>query len=105
MTQHARHDWFIAAWSKSLGKRQVDFVNDLGWNKARVSLMFCGKQAYDREAVNEVAAYLQIAPHELLQHPADAMAIRQLRAAVHGLSVRDSETNADDEPERLVSSG
>lgn len=41
--------------------------------------MVAGKQQYTRDAVNELAAYLNIQPFELLMHPADAMALRRLR--------------------------
>lgn len=75
------HDWFLKEWLGVLGKKQADIVKDLDWNKAKVSLMVNLKQAYTREEVNELAAYLSISPHELLMHPEDAMALRQLRAS------------------------
>lgn len=64
---------------REMGKRQSDIVRDLDWNKARVSLMLRGEQPYNREAINEVAAYLNIQPYELLMRPEDAMALRGLR--------------------------
>lgn len=73
------HDIFLAAWLKSLGKRQADLVRDLGWNKAKPSLIISGKQQYTRDDVNELAAYLSLHPYELLMHPEDAMEIRRLR--------------------------
>lgn len=75
------HDWYLKEWLATLGKKQSDIVKDLDWNKAKISLMVNGKQAYTREEVNELAAYLNISPHELLMHPEDAMALRQLRAS------------------------
>src|SRR4249919_3403823 len=72
-------DWYLKEWLLTLGKKQADIVRDLDWNKARVSLMLHGKQPYDRDSVNELAAYLNLKPHELLMHPADAMALRNLR--------------------------
>ena len=75
------HDWYADEWLKTLGKKQADIVRDLGWNKARASLMIRGKQPYDRDSLNELAAYLHLQPHELLMHPADAMALRQMRKA------------------------
>lgn len=74
-----RHDWFLKEWLRYYGKRQADMVRDLDWNKAKVSLTASGKQAYDRDDVNEASAYLNIAPYELLMHPDDAMALRRLR--------------------------
>ena len=75
-----RHDWYLKEWLKACQKRQADIVNDLDWNKAKVSLMARGLQPYTREEVNELAEYLNIRPHELLMHPDDAYAIRRLRA-------------------------
>ena len=74
-------DWFLREWAATLKKRQVDFVRDLDWNKSKASLMWKGAQPYGRDDVNQVAAYLRIHPFELLMHPSDAMAIRQLRAS------------------------
>jgi len=73
------HDWYLKEWLETLGKRQADIARDLGWNKARISLMLRGKQPYDRDSLNELAIYLNLQPHELLMHPEDAMALRQMR--------------------------
>lgn len=74
------HDWYLKEWLRTLKKKQAHIVRDLDWNKAKVSLMLRGEQPYTRDAVNELAAYLHLSPYELLMHPDDAMAIRQLRA-------------------------
>lgn len=74
-----RHDWYLKEWLKTLGKRQADITRDLDWNKARVSLMIRGTQQYTRDAVNELADYLNVRPFELLMHPDDAMRLRRLR--------------------------
>ena len=76
-----QHDWYLKEWMSALDKRQADIVADLDWNPARISLMLRGKQQYTRDALNDLAAYLQIQPYELLMHPSDAMAIRRLRDA------------------------
>ncbi len=73
------HDWYLKDWLKTLGKKQADIVRDLDWNKARVSLMMRGDQQYNRDAINELAIYLNLKPHELLMHPHDAMALRRLQ--------------------------
>lgn len=75
------HDWHLAEWLAALRKRQADLVRDLDWNKAKASLMVNGKQQYTRDEVNELSAYLNIQPFELLMHPEDAMAYRRLRHA------------------------
>lgn len=75
-----RHaDWFLAEWLEVHSKRQVDLVKDLGWNRAKASMMLRGRQQYNREAVNELADYLAIEPFELLLHPEEAKTIRKLR--------------------------
>jgi hypothetical protein len=73
------HDWYLKEWLRYYGKKQADMVRDLDWNKAKVSLTASGKQPYDREAVNEASAYLNLQPYELLMHPDDAMALRRLK--------------------------
>ncbi len=83
----AERDWYLADWATALGKRQVDFVNDLNWNKARASLLWNGKQGYTREIVVEVARYLSIRPYELLIRPEEAMAIRAMRDAARQIAI------------------
>ena len=99
-----RHDWFLREWLKATKKRQADIVRDLDWNKARVSLMIGGKQQYTRDAVNELADWLNIRPHELLMHPDDANAIKRLRAEMIRLA-HETETEETREPEQKVSLG
>lgn len=76
-----KHDWFLKEWLGATGKKQADIVKDLDWNKAKISLMANGKQPYTRDEVNELSAYLNLQPFELLLHPQDAMALRQLQAS------------------------
>jgi DNA-binding Xre family transcriptional regulator len=97
-----QHDWYFKEWLQSCKKKQKDIVNDLGWNKAKVSLMWHGKQAYTREEINEIAAYLNIRPHELLMHPDDAHAIRRLKADMIRLAHENEEPVAD-HPQKKVS--
>ena len=86
-----RHDWYLKEWLRALSRKQSDIVRDLGWNKARVSLMLRGEQPYTRDAVNELSDYLNLRPYELLMHPDDAMALRRLRSDVIRLA-HDTET-------------
>lgn len=74
-----QNDWWLTEWLLFMGKRQADVVADLGWNPARISLMLRGKQQYTRDALNQLAAYLQLQPYELLMRPEEAMALRRLR--------------------------
>jgi transcriptional regulator with XRE-family HTH domain len=95
-------DWFLAEWLKACGKKQADIVRDLDWNKAKISLMVSGKQAYTKKEVNELAAYLNIRPSELLMHPDEAHNLRRLKAEMIRL-VHDSETNEPEGPKKKVS--
>jgi plasmid maintenance system antidote protein VapI len=74
-------DWSLIEWLEACGKKQADIVHDLDWNKAKVSMIVRGKQRYTRDEVNELSRYMGIRPHELLMHPSEAMALRQLRNA------------------------
>lgn len=84
------HDWFLKEWLSTLDKKQADIVRDLDWNKARVSLMIRGDQQYTRDAVNELAIYLNLSPHELLMHPDDAMGARRLQKEILRLANSES---------------
>lgn len=95
-----RFDWHLAEWLAYYGKRQVDIVKDLDWNKARVSLMISVRQPYTRDAVNELSAYLNIKPYELLMDPAEAMMMRRLRADL----IRLAETAEPEELKKVSSS-
>jgi hypothetical protein len=99
-----RHDWYLRQWLRFYGKKQADVVADLDWNKARVSLMASGKQPYTRDAVNELADYLNLRPYELLMHPDEAMRLRRLRADMIRLA-HESETPADTGDVKNVSLG
>ncbi|QNN65116.1 helix-turn-helix transcriptional regulator [Sphingomonas rhizophila] len=78
-------DWFLLEWLDAAGKKQADIANDLEWNKSKVSMVVRGMQRYTRDEVNELSAYLGIRPHELLMHPSEAMAYRQLRSAAEAI--------------------
>lgn len=71
-------DWFLREWMEHKGKRQASLVNELGWLKGRASKFWNGAHPYRREIVNEIAAWLQIEPYELLMPPAKALAYRQM---------------------------
>lgn len=93
------HDWYLKEWLATLRKKQADIARDLDWNKARVSLMIRGEQQYNRDAINELAAYLNIRPHELLMHPDDAMALRRLREDAIKIA---AEAARDDSPDAVA---
>ena len=91
-----QNDWYLKEWLACLGKKQSDIVRDLDWNKARVSLMIRGAQQYTRDAVNELADYLNLRPYELLMHPDDANAMRRFKAdAIRLAHIAESEEQAE----------
>ncbi len=95
------HDWHLKEWLAATGKKQSDIVRDLEWNKARISLMVSGKQPYTRDAVNELAAYLNIRPFELLMHPEDAMALRAMKADLSRIADMVRTEEAEDGPKKV----
>lgn len=97
------HDWYLNDWLRYFKKRQADVVRDLDWNKAKVSLTASGKQPYTRDDVNDMAAYLNLHPYELLMHPDDAHAIRALRN--DAARIMASAAFIDPVPQKNVSTG
>ena len=79
-------NWFLQEWLDHFDKRQSSLVNELGWDKSRANFVYHGKQPYRRDLVNEIAAWLQIEPYELLMDPKEAVAIRYLRAAARSIA-------------------
>src|SRR3546814_3422518 len=63
-------DWFLVDWMRSLHVTQAKLGRETGWSKATVNDIFHGKTSYYRQIVNEAARALNIAPWELLMHPA-----------------------------------
>jgi transcriptional regulator with XRE-family HTH domain len=96
-----RWDIFLKEWLKALEKRQADVVRDLGWNKAKVSLIASGQQPYYRDDINELAEYLNLRPYELLMHPDDAFGIRRLRAEMIRLAHEAEETPPESGPKKV----
>ncbi|MBO9380422.1 transcriptional regulator [Sphingomonas histidinilytica] len=89
------HDWYFNQWLAHFEKSQADVVQALEWNKSKVSLFASGKQRYHRDDVNQLAAYLNLEPFELLLPPDRAMAIRRLREnAIRIASDTASQTSA-----------
>ena len=79
MSESVGFDWFLPAWLETLQLRQARLCERTGWDKRKASELVTGKQRYNRDTLNEAATALNIAPFELLMHPADAMALRRLR--------------------------
>lgn len=79
MAAGEKDDWYLKEWLAHFGKIQASLINELGWDKAKASFVWNGKQPYRRSLVNEIAAWLGIKPFELLMPPRDALALRRLR--------------------------
>lgn len=63
----------------ALKVRQADIMKATGYSKATMSDLATGKQRFNRDILNEIAAVLHVRPYELLMHPDEAMAIRRVR--------------------------
>ena len=72
-------DWYLKEWLAATETSQADLVRLTDYPKAKVSDLANGKQRYNRDILNDIAAALNIQPHELLMHPSDAMALRRMR--------------------------
>ncbi len=75
----AEPDWYLQEWMAHFQKKQASLTNELGWNKGRANHIWHSKQEYKRDLVNEVSAWLGIAPYELLMPPAEALQLRALK--------------------------
>ncbi len=75
----AAPDWQLQAWLKHFGKKQVALTNELGWSPNKRNKLFHGRQPFNRDNLNEVAAWLGLEPYELLMPPDQALALRNLR--------------------------
>ncbi|WP_312687254.1 hypothetical protein [Brevundimonas nasdae] len=76
-----RHSWYFAEHAMEHGFRQADAERALGWPRGKINALWNGKQRYTQETVDQVSSWLGIEPFELLMRPAEAAAIKQLRAA------------------------
>ena len=83
--QAPAHDWYLQDWMKTLQVKQADLVRRTDWSPATVNDIYHGRTPYYRELLNQVAHALHIQPYELLMHPEDAMAIRQMRQALRAI--------------------
>jgi len=72
-------NWFLREWMRTLKVNQAKLVEDTGYSKTTVSLLYNDQQDYSPSIVRDVASALKIPHYELLMHPDDAMAMRQLR--------------------------
>lgn len=67
---------------EATGIDQAELRRRTGWSRRKASEICTGQQRYNRDSLNDAARAMNIAPFELLLHPADANEIKSLRAAV-----------------------
>jgi transcriptional regulator with XRE-family HTH domain len=72
-------DWYLSDWLKSLQVTQAELGRRTDYPKAKISDLVTGKQRYNRDILNDVAAALNLRPSELLVHPSEAMAQRRIQ--------------------------
>ena len=72
-------NWYLRDWMRTLEVTQADLIERTDLSKTSVSLLCDDRQDYRPEVIRDMALALNIAPYELLMHPDDAMALRQLR--------------------------
>jgi transcriptional regulator with XRE-family HTH domain len=72
-------DWFLPEWMASLEVSQADLARECGWTNSTMHGIYHGRTAYYREIVNLIAEKLNLRPYELLMHPDEANAIRQIQ--------------------------
>lgn len=75
-------DWYLKEWLAATDTTQAELCRRTDYPKAKVSDLVTGKQRYNRDILNDVATALNVYPYELLMHPEDAMAQRQMAKAV-----------------------
>lgn len=82
MAAPSRPLWYLQEWFATQGLKQRALITRLDWLPAKANKVWHGIQIARLDEVAEIADLLNIAPHELLMHPEDAMAIRRLRTAI-----------------------
>lgn len=74
--------WYLQEWFATQDKIQRTLITELGWLPAKANKVWHGLQEPKPSEMHEIAALLNIRPHELMMHPDEAMRIRRLEAAV-----------------------
>lgn len=74
--------WYLQEWFATQDKIQRSLITELGWLPAKANKVWHGLQEPKPSEMHEIAALLNIRPHELMMHPEEAMRIRRLEADV-----------------------
>jgi hypothetical protein len=89
MPEKPNTTWYAQEWMKLRDKRQADLVKELDWPKGKANKVWHGKQRYNEDLVNEIAAWLDVETFELLMRPEDAMRLRAIREMAAEIAKRD----------------
>ena len=82
MAKSQGHDWYLREWFATMGLKQRDLVTKLDYQPSAAHAFWHSIQRYRRDHIEDISALLNIAPHELLMHPDEAMRIRRLQAVI-----------------------
>lgn len=74
--------WYLQEWFATSGRKQRDLVTGLDWLPAKANKVWHGVQEPRTSEIHEIAAFLNIAPHELLMPPEEAMRIRRVQSVL-----------------------
>lgn len=74
--------WYLREWFATQDKIQRTLITELGWLPAKANKVWHDLQEPKPSEMHEIAALLNIRPHELMMPPEEAFRIRRLEAAV-----------------------
>lgn len=85
--------WFLREWMQASNvATQAQMSEKTGWSKAKMSQLYNFQQDINSEILLEAAQALNVRPYELLLHPDDAHAIRQMRKTALQLAADERST-------------
>ena len=74
--------WYLQEWFATSGRKQRDLVTGLDWLPAKANKVWHGVQEPRTSEIHEIAAFLNISPHELLMPPEEAMRMRRVQSVL-----------------------
>ncbi len=74
--------WYLQEWFATQDKIQRTLITELGWLPAKAYKVWHSLQEPKLSEMHEIAALLNIRPHELMMPPEEAFRTRRLEAAV-----------------------
>lgn len=92
--------WHLQEWFATQDKIQRTLITELGWLPAKANKVWHGLQEPKLSEVHEIAALLNIRPHELLMPPEEAFRIRRLEAAVREVAQEAAPATPDAETKK-----